>query len=402
MCADLLLLGGGHANLPLIRQIPDIVKRGHSVTCVSLSPVHYYSGMGPGMLGGSYSPEQIRFPLREMVESTGGRFLQGRAVRINAFEKTVMLRNGDSVPYDVLSVNVGSTIAATVDVHAGVGVPGAPEVYRVKPIEQLVELRRTIRTRIAEGDAPRTVAVVGGGPAAVEVAANVQRLIREAGASAGRTAETRVVLITGRTVLPGFPRKAERLALRELDNLGIQVRPAERVERIDAEGLLVGNRHEPADIVALATGVVPSRIFSDSGLPLGEDGSLAVNENLQALGLPEIFGGGDCIWFTPRPLARAGVYAVRQGPVLVHNVIARLDRGPEASLKSLSPQRSYLLLLNLGDDTALFWRKLAGIHVVYRGKSAYRLKDRIDMAFMHRFGSEADRAETGAEGAEDR
>ena len=102
----------------------------------------------------------------------------------------------------------------------------------------------------------------------------------------------------------------------------------------------------------------------------------------------------------PQPLPRAGVFAVRQGPILVYNVMASLDKGPDARLRSFRPGGAYLLLLNLGDDTALFSRRIMGIPVAYRSKSAYRLKDRIDMAFMHRFGSETDRTQLPAGRAE--
>jgi NADH dehydrogenase FAD-containing subunit len=329
------------------------------------------------MLGGSYEPCEIRFPVREMVENSGGTFVEGRAVRIAARERTVILEDGAELAYDVLSVNTGSTIAPTVHVDTDLGADG-PKVFRVKPISEMILLRAEILDRL--GDGPLRIAVIGGGPAAVETAANISRIAREANADG-----CSVQLIAGRSVLPGFPRTAERKVLRTLAQKGVAVRLAERVSRISSEGMVVDGSSEQVDIAVLATGVVPSRIFSDSDLPLGTDGSLAVNAHLHALGYREIFGGGDCVWFTPRSLPRAGVFAVRQGPVLVHNVAASLDHGPAARLKAFSPGGAYLLLLNLGDDTALFWRRIAGLHVVYRSESAYRLKDKIDRAFMDRF-----------------
>jgi NADH dehydrogenase FAD-containing subunit len=241
------------------------------------------------------------------------------------------------------------------------------------------------------------VAVVGGGPAAVETAANVRRLSREAGG------QLEILLIAGREVLPGFPPRAERIVRRELAALEVSVRPGARAERVADGGLVVDGALESADVVILATGVVPSRLFADSGLPLGTDGSLAVNEYLHVLGYHNIFGGGDCIWYTPRPLPRAGVFAVREGPVLVHNVRATLEEGSSARLKRFRPGGAYLLLLNLGNERALFWRRIAGFHLVYHGPRAYALKDRIDRGFMHRFGSEADRGghtDSGSPGTE--
>jgi NADH dehydrogenase FAD-containing subunit len=201
---------------------------------------------------------------------------------------------------------------------------------------------------------------------------------------------TRIDLICGRALLPGFPARAERIAIRALEARGVTVRTAEHVRRISSEGIVTRLGAEPADVVLLATGVVPSRLFADSQLPLGHDGSLAVDEYLHCLGYDTIYGAGDCIWFTPRPLARAGVFAVRESPILVHNVrqalAGRFDR-----LKRFSPGGGYMLLLNLGDGTGLFWRRVLGVQLAYRGRSAWRLKDRIDRAFMHRYGSEADR-----------
>lgn len=388
MCADLVLLGGGHANLPLIQQIPEILERGHRVTCVSLAPVHYYSGMGPGMLGGAYKPEEIRFPVRAMVQSAGAAFVEEACVRINAAARTISLESGRELGFDVLSVNTGSSIASTLRIAPEVesGTAG-PRLFRVKPIEQLLQLRHFFENELKKR--ALRIAVVGGGPAAVEVAANLMRIVRETD-GANRDG-TEIHLIAGRAVLPGFPRIAERSVLKALSSLGIRVSPDSRVESLGPDGLVIDGRTEFIDVAVLATGVVPSPIFRDSGLPTGDDGSLAVNESLHMLGNHTVFGGGDCIWFTPRPLPRAGVFAVREGPILIHNVMETLDKGPRARLRTFSPQKEYLLLLNLGDDTALFWRRFAGLHVVYRNAGVYRLKDRIDMTFMHRFGSEADR-----------
>jgi NADH dehydrogenase FAD-containing subunit len=90
---------------------------------------------------------------------------------------------------------------------------------------------------------------------------------------------------------------------------------------------------------------------------------------------PNVFGGGDCIAFAPRPLPRIGVHAVRQAPVLLHNLAASLDGRP---LRAYRPQRRALLVLNLGDATALAtWGPF-----VWYGHAAFRLKDRIDRRWL--------------------
>ena len=231
MCADLVLLGGGHANLPLIARTQDI----------------------------------------------------------DAQDRTIGLDDGRTLPYDVMSVNTGSTIAPTVQIDGSVAATNLPKVFRAKPIHQMLELRSYLQERTAE-----------------------------------------------------------RLVVAALREAGVCLRLSERADQLTSEGISVGGAIEPVDVVVLAT----------------------------------------------------GVFAVRQGPILVNNVMATLEDGPDARLKRFSPGGAYLALLNLGDNTALFWRRILGFHIVCRSESAYRLKDRIDLAFMHRFGSEADRMHELAEGSE--
>jgi NADH dehydrogenase FAD-containing subunit len=91
-----------------------------------------------------------------------------------------------------------------------------------------------------------------------------------------------------------------------------------------------------------------------------------------------VFGGGDCIALAGRRLARVGVYAVREAPVLFHNLLATLEGRP---LRRFRPQRRYLLIMNLGDGTGLAtWGGLW-----WYGRLAFWLKDRIDRAFLKEY-----------------
>jgi NADH dehydrogenase FAD-containing subunit len=132
------------------------------------------------------------------------------------------------------------------------------------------------------------------------------------------------------------------------------------------------------DIAFLATGTKPSAQFVRSGIPVGADGGMLVDQYLQSVRFPGLFGGGDCISFQPRALEKVGVYAVRENPILRHNLGAALDG---RDLRAFQPQETYLQLLNMGDGTALYNRP----KVIPRPRFAFRLKDRIDRKFMRRF-----------------
>lgn len=138
------------------------------------------------------------------------------------------------------------------------------------------------------------------------------------------------------------------------------------------------------DLVFLVTGVKPRPLFGPSGLPTGPEGGLMVNRFLQCPDHPDIFGGGDCVYYGPQPLAKVGVYAVRQNPVLLNNLQARLTGG---ELEAFEPGGAYLLIYNLGGGVGILHKW----GLILQGKLAFKIKDHIDRGFMIRFKPEWDR-----------
>ncbi|MBT8360733.1 MAG: pyridine nucleotide-disulfide oxidoreductase, partial [Deltaproteobacteria bacterium] len=123
-----------------------------------------------------------------------------------------------------------------------------------------------------------------------------------------------------------------------------------------------------------------SNIFVKSRLETGSDGGLLVNQCLQSTQYPNIFGGGDCIYFEPSPLDRVGVYAVRQNPVLLNNLKAYLAG---EALQPFDPGGSYLLIYNLGGGIGILYKW----SLIFSGRLAFRVKDYIDRKFMEKFQS---------------
>jgi NADH dehydrogenase FAD-containing subunit len=366
MGKKLLLAGGGHAHMTILAHIRDLVREGHEVTVVQPSDFHYYSGMGPGMLGTTYTPDEIRFATRQVVESMGGTFVRDKVTHIAADERKVTLASGQTLEYDVLSCNAGSFIPFD-NIHGDTS-----NIFTVKPIERLQEAQRAVISLCAARTRPH-VAVVGGGPAALEIAGNVRKLARLRGRHAPR-----ITLFAGRQLLGRFPEKIQTMARDSLTRQDIAINEDGYVDEI-RNGVIVQNgKHHHPDMVFVATGVRPSRLFADSGLPTGVTGGLLVNEWLQSVKYPEIFGGGDCIDFEPRALDKVGVYAVRENPVLLRNVRASLNG---TRLQRFDPGGSYLLLFNMGDDTAIFSKG----PLMFRNWLGFLLKDYIDRRFMRHF-----------------
>jgi NADH dehydrogenase FAD-containing subunit len=362
----LVLVGGGHAHLYSLKYADQLRDSGAEVMLISLDRFHYYSGMGPGMLSRIYQPEEVRFAIQTLVESRGGLFRMGKVTSVDGDNRTVFLEDGERLPYDLVSFNVGSHVP--MDLITG----AESEAFPVKPIETLERVRKVILEKIKKGD-PR-ILLIGGGPAGVELAGNIWRLIQRNGAQA------RIILAnSANRLLPTFDEKAGHLAEQSLLGRGIEV-VSNFMATSMAQGIARSQSGEELsyDVAILTIGIVPPRLFIDSNLETSKDGALLVNDHLQAKSHAEIFGGGDCIAIEGNPLNRVGVYAVREAPILFRNLVASLEG---TNLITFKPQKRYLLIFNLGDGTGIFVR--GGL--VWKGRLAFTIKNRIDKGFMSKF-----------------
>lgn len=365
MGKHLVLVGGGHAHLTCLLHLGSFVTAGHDVTVISTATHHYYSGMGPGMLGGTYRPQEIRFNTMKMVSDRGGTFIEGRVEKIDPEGRMLLLASGETLSYDVISFNTGSHITKRTELD------DADNIFTVKPIINLLKARQTLLKHLPEKELRLTV--IGGGPAGTEIAGNLWRLVNEAGGKA------LITFIAGSRLMKAFPERARNIILKSFIRREIRVLENVRALHTDRHvTTLSDGRVIEHDFALLATGVTPSPLFRNSGIPVGDDGGMLVNDHLQSVKYPDIFGGGDCIDFERERLQKVGVYAVRENPVLLHNLSAVLHGG---DMLKFDPGGAYLLIFNLGDNKALFWKW----NMVFDGRIAFVIKDRIDRKFMAKF-----------------
>lgn len=363
---QLVLIGGGHAHMVTLAQLRSFTDKGYQVTVIQPSDYHYYSGMGPGMLGGTYSPDDIRFNTHLVVEGQGGRFVLDRARSIDPDRQVVLLEESDEeIPYDVLSCNAGSYVPRE-------GIKEAQSVFTAKPIEGLLEAREEIIRRAAQE--ALEIAIVGGGPSSIEIAGNLWQIAQEHDLS-----PITIRIFAGSKLMGHLPERIGVLAARIFRQRGIEIVEGTYVKEMGAGNVLLEDgRSYKADLIFPSTGVKPSRIFAESGLPTGPDDGLLVNEFLQSPRYPNILGGGDCIYFEPEPLDKVGVYAVRENPVLYDNLLAALAGG---ALKPFFPGGTYLLIYNLGGGVGIFCKW----SIVFSGRLAFTIKDYIDRKFIKTF-----------------
>jgi NADH dehydrogenase FAD-containing subunit len=375
MAKRLVFVGGGHAHLTCLMNLQEFRKLAHPVILISCFPYHYYSGMGPGMLSGIYRPQEVRFDIKKMAEDRGATFKEGKVVRIDAIRRLLFLASGEEIPYDVVSFNTGSDVPTESLTSAS-----HENIFPVKPVTNLLHARQTILTALRAGKRPNFV-VVGGGAAGLEVTANLWRLVHDAQGTG------KITNIAGQKLMKEAPERVRDLALTSFARRGIELVEGTYGKAVEREAVLLNDgRRLPADYVFMAVGIKPSSLFKDSGMPTGADGGLLVNVCLQSVVHPEVFGGGDCISLQGFDLAKVGVYAVRESPILYHNLRVALEGG---TMKPFIPQATFLLIFNMGNGKGIFWKK----HWVWDGRPAFLLKETIDRSFMKRFQVSGERDE---------
>ena len=365
MTQHLVLAGGGHAHMVSLAHLRDFVELDWRVTVIGPSDYHYYSGMGPGMLGSTYEPDEIRFATRTQVEAQGGIFVRDTIVAVDPKQRRLALASGAQVDYDLVSFNTGSSVQLP-------EISGDQErIFTVKPIERLYEAREVIATQSTLR--PLKVAVVGGGPAGAEISGNLRQLLVESSHPA------QVYLYAGHRFMGRFPEAVRDKSRSFLERAGVEIIENGYLQRIEDMRLVFdGEQSEALDFILLATGVHPSPFFKAAGMAVGPDGGLLVNRFLQHVDFPEIFGGGDCISFQEQELDKVGVYAVRENPVLFHNLKAMIQGQP---LQAFDPGGDYLLIFNLGQGKGVLRKRWLNLS----GRLAFRIKDWIDRKFIEQF-----------------
>ena len=256
---------------------------------------------------------------------------------------------------------------------AGIDSPEvAGQAQRIKPLERVHALRQRLLD-LAEEEA--AVAVVGGGAAGVEVALAIAAVLERAG-----RAHRITILESGEEILAGYRGRFRERARKILAKRGIAVRTGQRVAAVHAgEVETESGVRVPSRLTVWLTGAVAWPLFQDSGLPLDDRGFLLIDDALRSVADPRIFAAGDCGTLASHPeTPKAGVYAVREAPVLWESLKAAVRGGEPPRYQ---PQQGFLSILNTGDGRALLDYK----GIVSHSRWAWRLKDRVDRRFMARY-----------------
>jgi selenide, water dikinase len=369
---QIVLLGVGHTNAHIVRMwrmqpIPDA-----QLTCVSNFPVVTYSGMLPGVLAGQYPPERMQIDLVRLCASVGARLILEEVTGLDVPRRRLLFGERPPLPFDVLSIGIGSTPRLDdVEIDGEMLLP-------IKPMQTLLERLHQRLDRWSEQRSTERlrVVVVGGGAGGSEIAfclpAGVRQFLDDV------PVELHLVHANG-TLIPDALPKTSRHVAAELTRRNAQLHLRRKVVRVTEDKVVLDDDSEiPADLVLWATGAAPPPLVSKLRLPTAADGFLLARPTLQTTADAPVFIVGDTGTRTEDPTPKAGVYAVRQGPVLWRNIRNVIEGRP---LEEYKPQRGFLKLFNTGDGRAIGEYKGFSVH----NAAAWKLKDFIDGRFMDKY-----------------
>ena len=357
----LLLIGAGHAHAQVLRDRIAAPVPGVDLVLVSPSSLAPYSGMVPGWLAGSYRFEDICIDFAALAAAAGARLLIDQLVALDPDQRQAHLASGLVLGYELLSINVGSTLRPP-------ALAGPGQVLALRPLGELRQRWEALLAKpaFAPGRQPLQVTAVGGGAAGVEALLAVLASLRRR--HAGRLVQG--CLISRGSLLPGMAAGARRAALAALGAAGAEVMTDTAFDP--------ASPHGAPDLLLWATGALAHDWQANSGLTVSASGFISIDAQLRSLSHPQVLAVGDCAHWAADPLPKAGVFAVRMGPVLSHNLRALLLGQP---LQRYQPQRRYLTLLATADGRAVgAWGGLAA-----QGRWLWRWKDHIDRGFLARF-----------------
>ena len=374
---DIVLIGGGHAHALVVKMWGMRPLPGVRLTLISNAVDTPYSGMLPGLISGEYRIEETHIDLFKLCSWAGVRFICAKVTQLNCQQKSISLQQRPAIEYDIVSINTGSTpdIAETA---------GAAEyACAVKPISQFYQQWQQLLVRMQQADQPLQIAMVGAGAGGFELICAMHSAWQK-NQSAEQQAHKFHWVVAGKRILSGHNERVQKQAIDYCQKMHIDIHYEFKVEKVTLDSIIskatvntTSSKTLRTDMVIWCTGVSPAKWPGTAGLALDERGFIAVDDCLRSLSHPEVFAAGDVATQVASPRPKAGVFAVRQAPVLFDNLCRAILQRP---LKKHRPQQHFLSLLATGNQQAIASRGPWCIS----GHFIWRIKDHIDRTFMRK------------------
>ncbi len=354
---DLVLIGGGHSHLHVLKSF--IINKIDGLRITLISDVYEtpYSGMLPGFIENDYSLDDIQIDLYKICYQGNFRFINCKVNKIDGNKNLIYFINRPPLKFDCLSINIGINNDTKKIKNAN------KFALKLKPISKINY------KEISNNLEKKKVGIVGSGPAGVEISLALKK----------RYDEIDILLFTGkRGLLPSYSNSSKNSILTKLNEANIKTIFKDEVVEIKKNKIVTkSSKVYIVDKAILSTNGVPPKWLKKTNLKLSQEGFIQTNEKLQT-NFNHIFAAGDIINFSNKSLTKSGVYAVKSGLILTKNIRNFILK---KSLVNYKPQKHYLSIIGLSNGKALAYKY--NLHLT--SKFILSFKKYIDLNFINKF-----------------
>ena len=367
MAKRIILVGGGHTHALVLRKLAMSPIPEAQVTLVNPTSKAPYTGMLPGYIAGHYTQQDVEIDLIRLARAANAQIILDEVITLDPSSKTISLKKRSDIRYDICSINIGITSHLP-------ALNGFTEFgHAAKPLGQFANGWQTYLDSIKKDQKTANIVVVGGGIAGVELALAMSFRITK---DTSTTPKITIIEQSGQ-ILDGTIEKTKNSLLSHMKQAGVKVLTNATITKVSSSHIeLTDGTQIESQFTVGAAGATPYPWLAEIGLD-NENGFICVDETLTSKSDPNIFAAGDCAHFHPKPLHKAGVFAVRQAPILLHNLRAAVENKPR---KNYRPQKNYLKLISTGGKSAVADK----FGITLDGSLLWKLKDHIDNKFMVR------------------
>jgi NADH dehydrogenase len=296
--AHIVVLGAGFGGLEFCHRFRHASAR---VTLVDRSNHHLFQPLLYQVATAGLSAPGIAQPIRSILSHRPNiAVLMESVVDFKLPEKKVVLASGE-LTYDYMVLALGGCTSyfghPEWEQHAP-GLKTLGDALRIRSQILLAFEKAETETSAEEQARLMAMVVVGGGPTGVELTGAFAELARHVLRADFRridSARARVILIEGGPrILGHLPPDLSASAQRQLEALGVQVRPQAAVKGIGHGQLeLESGEIIHAANIFWAAGVAATSLTKKLGVELDRAGRVKVNPDLSVPGHPEVFAIGD-------------------------------------------------------------------------------------------------------------
>lgn len=364
---DLVLIGGGHTHALVLKHWANARPPNTRLRLITPTRTAPYSGMLPGFVAGHYQRSDLEIDLASLAACAGAELVLGTVDGIDLSRREISVSGGTPVRFDIASVNVGIR-SGDVMPQETAQIQDAVSATPAKPLGPFARSWQQFLQNRTGGN----ICIVGAGVAGVELSLAMAYRLKQLGRPG------KITLIDRGIALNGFSKRAQTKLNSELFDAGITILEFAHIADVsDTAVILDDGRTLSVDLVVSCAGAAAPEWLTRTGLAL-KSGFIRVSPHLQTSD-PAIFAAGDVAHMDHAPRPKAGVYAVRQAPILARNLeCAAMGQEPD---KVYNPQKDFLKLISLGRKSAVAQKG----RFVASAPGLWYVKNHIDQKFMRGF-----------------